>query len=376
MFATPKPLAITGWDVISPIGIGKQSFVTGLQHQSSGLKRRMDDVTDPPPINVHSIPEFDTVKFLGAKGTRSIDRTTALSIAAAGMALETRNLSEASNRDRIGVVLGTSTGSLKSIGDFVQEMHVQQKPYLVNPATFPNIVLNCAASQTAIRYGLKGINATVSGGQLSMILALRYAYSKIAKGYSDSLVTGSVEELSEQSAWSYYHNKFSALQSAPGEGCAMFLLEDLDMVQQRGITPMAELLSSEVRVYPVKSAEELGRSQAKGLATCITAALRKANLTPDAIDAVSTLKCWSSSIEHIQTESLRMVFGDAAPRHHIAVGELVGDCFSASGAFQLAALLSLPQLHQLTADSYGLMLSAQADGLVGCAVFKIRRTDA
>ncbi|MEM8610947.1 MAG: beta-ketoacyl synthase N-terminal-like domain-containing protein [Cyanobacteria bacterium P01_H01_bin.105] len=374
MITNNKSLAITSWDIISPAGIGKQSFTNSLQNKQPGLKRVLDNAVNRPPMEVYSIPEFDTVKFLGTKGTRSIDRTTALAIAAAGMALDNGQPPTAPSRERTGVVLGTSTGSLKSIGDFIHEMYVQQKPYFINPACFPNIVLNCAASQTAIRYGLKGINATVSGGQMSMILALRYAFSKIAKGYIDSLITGSVEELSEQSAWSYYHSQFvnSDEKLAPGEGCAMFLLEETQAAYARGVSPVAELLASEVRVYPVLAGETVGAPQIKGLADCIHKVLEKVNVSPTSIDAVSKLKSCLPDIEKVQTESLRLALGEAKPAYDLTVGDMVGDCFSASGAFQLAALLSLPQIYHLSADCYGLMLSVQADGVVGCVLLKIR----
>ncbi|MEE3922501.1 hypothetical protein V2I01_41795 [Micromonospora sp. BRA006-A] len=71
------------------------------------------------------------------------------------------------NRDRIGIVTGTTAGSVKSSVDYAAETFTQQPPYLVNPALFPNTVMNCAAGQSAIWYKLHGPNATVAGGPLA-----------------------------------------------------------------------------------------------------------------------------------------------------------------------------------------------------------------
>src|SRR5207248_2320963 len=63
-------------------------------------------------------------------------------------------------RGRVGVVLGTTVGSLRSMSDYTRETLIEERPYLVSPALFPNTVMNCAAGQSAIRHGLAGINAT------------------------------------------------------------------------------------------------------------------------------------------------------------------------------------------------------------------------
>ncbi len=208
MIRQGEALAITGWGVISPIGVGRDSFIEGFWEQRPGSKVITEYPTGALPFDrACTIPEFDTPRFLGPRGTRTMDRTTGLAVAAVGMALEHSGIDVEAQQARAGVVLGTSTGSIKSISDFTRETLVQERPYLVNPALFPNTVMNCAAGQSAIWHRLKGVNATISGGRLSALLALRYAGLAIRRGYADVLFTGALEEFCEQSAWTYHHTR-------------------------------------------------------------------------------------------------------------------------------------------------------------------------
>src|SRR6185369_14219525 len=133
--------------------------------------------------------------LLGRKGTSSFDRRSALAVVACGQAIEASDIRvDDTNRRRIGIVLGTSLGSLKSMNDYTQETLRYDRPYLVEPLLFPNTVMNCAAGQAAIRYGLKGINATVAGCELAFLHALRYSRNAFRCEYADALLIGAVEE--------------------------------------------------------------------------------------------------------------------------------------------------------------------------------------
>ncbi len=87
--------------------------------------------------------------------------------------------------------------------------------------------MNCAAGQCAIRFKARAVNATISGGRLSGLLALQYASQMLRQGYADRLLTGAVEELCVQTAWAHRGLiQLGKRQAVPlGEGCAMFSLE-------------------------------------------------------------------------------------------------------------------------------------------------------
>ena len=359
-------LAITGWGVVSPIGIGRNEFCEGVDAKREGLK----DVSDYPrglmPLASACRAGFETVAFLGPKGTRTMDRTTAMSVAAVGMALGDSGVKERYDASRIGVVMGTSTGSVKSSSDFIKETLVNEKPYLVNPALFPNTVMNCAAGNAAIWHRLSGVNSTISAGHLSGLAGMRYASVAIRSGRADAIVAGGVEEFCEQSAWAYHHLTAGGTGSTRplGEGSAAFVLERHSM-NGNGNTAFAEVLGIEIGVHGRRQPEE----QAAGLAGAIKRALRRAALEPADIAAVSLQGSDDSPLSRIEQAGLRHGLDGFAPPLQIAIGEQVGECFSAANSLQVAALLAA-FAESNGAPRIGLVTAVGTNGSVGCMLVK------
>lgn len=363
-------VVITGWGVISPIGIGVEAFGEGLRAGRSGLKTVEGYPEGALPFaEACVIPEFDASAFLGKKGTRFLDRTTLLAVSAVGMALQHSGLALTDeNRARVGVVLGTNVGSIKSIGDFMRDTLIHERPYLVNPMHFPNSVMNCAAGQSAIWHKLKGVNATISGGRLAGLMALRYAWMALRLGYADALVTGSVEEFCEQTAWGLHHaGRIDPDGGAPlGEGCAVFILEMAEAACAQGRRALAEVLACEVGVYSPDAGERA--RQAQGLAGCIRRALSRAGVGARDVWAVSTHQFADAELEEVEIRALELALDGHVPARQVAVGKSVGECFSAAGAFQLAALLAL--FGDSPGDRVALVTSLAHSGAVGCAVIR------
>ncbi len=358
-------LAITGWGIVSPIGIGKDEFRQGLEAKRPGLRGLGDYPDGAIPFSAACRAEFNTVAYLGSKGTRCMDRTTAMSVAAVGMALKDSGVSARYDSSRIGVVLGTSTGSVKSASDFIKETLVNEKPYLVNPALFPNTVMNCAAGNAAIWHGLRGVNSTISAGHLSGLLGIRYASVAIRAGRADAIVAGGVEEFCEQSAWAYHHltGRGTRVVRPLGEGCAAFVLESLP---RDGRTAVAEVLGIESGVYGRGNDEE----QAKGLAAAVQRLLNRAGLIPSDVVAVSLQGSDQSRVWRIEQAGLREGLSGAMPDVQIAIGEQVGECFSAAHALQVAALLAYCAGQRENTPLCGLVTSVGTNGSVGCMLVK------
>ncbi|MHB8455170.1 MAG: beta-ketoacyl synthase N-terminal-like domain-containing protein [Acidiferrobacterales bacterium] len=366
-------LAITGWGVVSPIGTGVDEFVEGFAAGKSGKKPvNGHPVETVPCAEACIIPDFDAARYLGKKGTRFLDRTTAFAVVASGMALRGSNIEvTAENQSRIGVVLGTTTGSIKSIADFTRDTLVQERPYLVNPLLFPNTVMNCAAGQAAIWHKLKGVNATVAGGRLSSLLALRYAALTIRRNYADVLVTGGVEEFCAPTAYGR-HLTNSAVREGRvvlGEGCVMVILEHTGLARLAERRILAQLLACETGVYsPVNG--EGDRRQADGLATCLQRALRIAGVLPRDVWAIALHGCGDPILERVEKQALNTVFSNQCLAQVIDTGHLVGECFSATGAFQLAGALAQFEKSPADGERIVLVVGTGHGGRVGCAIIK------
>jgi 3-oxoacyl-[acyl-carrier-protein] synthase II len=355
---------IVGWSVISPIGIGREAFTDALLAGRSG--RRPPDDGFPAPLElVCSIPEFETVAFLGPRGTRSMDRLTALVVATSDAVLREHETTGEQERDALGMVLGTSTGSVASITDFIRDTFVQEKPYFVNPAAFPNTVMNCAAGQSAIWHRLRGLNSTVSGGRLTGLLALRYASRMIRRGYAETLLVGAVEELSGPVAWADLHVRDAGQRRAlpPGEGCAMLLVDDAAVAAARGRRVLAEVVAFEFAMPGASGARE-------GLAARIRAALASAGAVAEDVRLVSASQCGGPARDAAERGAVEDALAGATPGRWLAASSLVGNCFSASGAFQVAAVLAVAERFPAECRGLALVTSMADDGAVACALLR------
>lgn len=367
-----RRFAVTGCGVLASIGIGVEAFTAGLEAGRSGQTSVAGLFEEPMPSDKACyISDFETRKFLGKKGTSFLNRFTALTITACGMAIEHSGLKVTDdNRDQIGVVLGSAMGSAQSISNFTRETLIHDRPYLVNPVLFANATMNCAAGQSAIWHSLRAINTTVSGGQLSSLSALRYTLIAMRQGYANAILVGGAEELSPHMAWGFHHAGVLAdTHTLVGEGCAIFVLEDLETTLAAGRTPLVEILACEIGMSSGEPAHN-PRDTADRLAACIQRALQRAGVTPDQVWALCGGFTGNKVLDRVEEEGICLALG-RMPTLQLRIKQLIGECYSAAGALQLAALLSLYKTNLGSAtERIALVTSVGHDGSTGCALVK------
>jgi 3-oxoacyl-[acyl-carrier-protein] synthase II len=332
---------VTGWGVLSSAGTGREPLGEVVAGERPAATASADGFDLPLPwAAVHAVPDFDIRKTLGRKGTGSYDRSTGLAVVACAQALADSGLVvDDSRRGRIGITLGTTVGSLRSTSDYSRETLVEDKPYMVNPMLFPNTVMNCATGQAAIRLGLKGVNATVAGGEVAFFSALRYAGNALANGYAGAVLTGAVEELTPHSAWLAAAGRPDAGSPPVGEAAAVFLVESAEQADAAGRAARAEVLAVSTGFAPEPACDALTTA----LAGCVRRVLRTAGLTPS---DVHTLATGGTGVGARDEAELRAVADgldgrDLGDLRHITVTGLLGDCQAATGALQLAAVLAV-----------------------------------
>ncbi|MBT3353487.1 MAG: hypothetical protein HN402_01065, partial [Candidatus Scalindua sp.] len=169
-------LVITGISVLSPIGENKDEFWTNLTNGVSGIKDiTLFDVDKYKSKKAGEITDFNAKEYLGKKGIRHIDRTSLLVSSAAKLAMVDASITpETYDADELGIVIGSTYGSIDSISSFDLE-GLQEGPTFVNPMDFPNTVLNAPASRVSIFCNATGLNSTISTGTASGLDAIIYA---------------------------------------------------------------------------------------------------------------------------------------------------------------------------------------------------------
>ena len=352
-----KPrIVITGVGVVAPNGIGKDEFWNNCFAGVSGIKPIT--LFDTSKYRCHlagEVSNFQPEPYLGPKGLRNLDRTTLLALVAAKLAIEDAKIEITDeNRNDIGVVLGSTMGSVHSISEFDKE-GLREGPRYVNPAHFPNTVINSPASQVAIRFGLRGLNSTISTGFTASLDAIGYAIDMLQLERVRMLLVGGVEELCIQTFLGFYKLGFLATAQngtppvyAPfdarrcgallGEGAVFFVLESLESALARQAPICAELLGYTTEFSPASMYRY--DPQATGAIHVVRQALAETNMTVEQIDYISSCANSTKAGDVMEAAVIESVFGARASTVPLsAVKSLLGESFSASCAFQVASTL-------------------------------------
>jgi 3-oxoacyl-[acyl-carrier-protein] synthase II len=349
-------LVITGVGVLAPNGIGREAFWRNCLLGVSGIAPIT--IFDPSPYRCRragQLLDFHPEAYLGPKGLRTFDRTTCLALVAAKLALEDATLDQQEvSFDQVGVVLGSTMGSLRSISEFDLEGLREGSRY-VNPALFPNAVINSPASQVSIRFGLQGLNSTIATGFTAGLDALGYARDLLRLGRLRAVVVGAAEELCLQTFLGFYNlgllatAKDGATPSyAPlhadadgtllGEGAACFVLERYEDAMQRGARMYAELLSYSSAFHSA-SLYRYDPDATAGV-RAVRQALQEAGVSAEEIDCISSGANGLRAIDAMEQTTIRTVFGHRlVPPPVSVVKMLLGEPFSAAGALQVAAMV-------------------------------------
>jgi 3-oxoacyl-[acyl-carrier-protein] synthase II len=363
-------IAVADWEAISPLGIGASAFRKQELPQET-LQHPLHTASGDFPTGIDYRPAyFNVAELLGSKGVRTMDRTTALAVCTAKLLHCDRPERGEAQSERVGFAIGTSTGSINSTSDFTRDSLIQERPFLVNPALFPNTVMNCAAGQCGIWFKARSVNATISGGRLSGLLSIKYASLMLRRRYADTLFTGGVEEMCPQSAWAHATLvKQGRRHPVPlGEGCAMFALERTADMQARGETPVAQFLALQYGRYfdPFGTSND---DPVAGVIRCIDEALAQCGLAPKDIGACSLGGCADVVGSRIEHQAIDRLFGREVTRHGNDLVDVLGDTYSAGFSLGLGRLMV--SLGQQADGRVGIALTTADDGHVGCLVVRV-----
>ncbi len=355
-----RRIVITGIGVLASNGTGKDEFWNALGEGRSGVKPvTLFDTTSTRSKLAGEISGFDAEVILGKKGLRTLDRSTKLVNSAAKLALDDAGLKYPIPEEETsgyGVALGSTMGSVWSISEF-DKVALRDGPRAVNPALFPNTVMNSPASQISIRFNIKGFNATISTGFTSSVDAINYAYDLMRFYDYKVVLAGGVEELCEQTFKGFHKigHLAGSRESKPeincpfdkrrngivvGEGAAILILEDLKHAKARGAKIYAEISGYGTSFDP--RSRNIYSPKAEGAAEAMRFALDDAKVEPEDIDYISASANSTLDCDVMEARAVRKVFGERAKKIPISsIKSMIGESFSASGAMNVAASLGV-----------------------------------
>jgi 3-oxoacyl-[acyl-carrier-protein] synthase II len=352
---------ITGVGVLASNAIGKEDFWKAVSNGISGIKPvSLFDTTNLRSKSAGEIKDFNPEAILGQKGLRNMDRSTKLALAASKLALDDAGLENPiaeEKTDEFGVSLGSTMGSVWSISEFDKEA-LNEGPRSVNPALFPNTVINSPASQISIKFNIQGFNSTLSTGFCASLDAIYYAMNMISLYDYKVVLSGGVEELCEQTYKGFYkigHLAGSRVGKEEincpfdkrrngiifGEGAAIFILEELEHARSRSAKIYAELLGYGTSFDP--ESRNIYNPMAKGAIRAMKECLKDAKLDAADIGYVSAAANSTLDCDAMEVLTIKKVFGSDVDKKipTSSIKSMVGETYSAAGAMNLASGLGV-----------------------------------
>ena len=329
-------VAITGYGVVAPCGIGKELFWQGLLGPGfTGANSIEFKDWDPSPY------------FESPKESRRADRCEQFALAAAGEAM-TQAGELPYNRERIGTILGTGIGGLRTLEGQV-EVRMEKGERRVSPFLVPMMMSNASGAAISMRYGFQGPTETVCTACAASTHAIGNAARLIAWGRCDAVVTGGTESAATVTALAGFTN-MTALSSTfvskpfdqtrdgfiQGEGAAIFVLERLDLAVARGATILGEIVgaASNADAYHITAPSPGG----VGATRCMQLALEDAGLEPSDIKQINAHGTSTPLNDKAESQAIAAVFGNDGPPV-VSIKGVTGHPLGAAGALELAAVM-------------------------------------
>jgi 3-oxoacyl-[acyl-carrier-protein] synthase II len=364
-----RRVVVTGLGMVSPLGCGVTANWDNLLAGKSGI-RTIDsfDVYDLPARIAGVIPAgskndgaFDPNEWVEPKKQRKIDRFILLGLVAAQQAVEDSGWmpEDVEDRERTGVMIGSGIGGLTTIADAAVLLN-EKGPRRISPFFIPSALINLVSGQVSIKYGFKGPNhsavtACATGahalGDAARLIALDDADVMVAGGAEAAICRLGIAGFAAARARSTGYTDRPEEASRPwdegrdgfimGEGAGVVVLEEYEHAKARGATIYAEVtgygLSGDAHHITAPAEDGDGGFRA------MKAALKRAGLTPDAINYINAHGTSTPLGDAIEFGAVKRLFGNAAATVSMsstksAIGHLLGAAGAVEAIYSILAI--------------------------------------
>jgi len=349
---TGNRVVITGIGTITPLGLDITTTWDSLIAGKSGIDHITHfDASDFETKIAGELKGFEPTDYIGRKEARRMDRFSQMAVVAGMQAVQSAGLViDDTNRDNVGVLIGSGIGGLVTISEQVRVLS-ERGPDRVSPFTVPMMIADMASAQVSITFGAKGPNFCPTSACSSGSDAIGTAYEIIKRGDAQAMLAGGSEAIITPIGIAGFnatkalstHNDNPQQASRPfdaerdgfvvGEGAAIIVLEDLAYALERGDRIIAEITgygASSDAVHITQPAED-----GNGAARAMRMALRKAGLAPSEIDYINAHGTSTPLNDKIETMAIKAVFEDHAYKVPISsTKSMTGHLLGAAGAVE------------------------------------------
>lgn len=350
-------VVVTGMGVVTPLGHTVDDLWNNLMAGKSAARKidRFDATHYAVQIcsdigeNMFDVEQYSDI--IDRKEARRLDPFEQYAVVASHQALTQAGLTiDDSNRDDIGVVIGTGLGGLIVI-DTAYRTLIEKGPMRVNPFTGALMIPNMAGGQVAITFGPRGPNFCVVSACATGSNSIGEAYEIIRRGDAVAMIAGASETIMTPFALSAFHrtqamstrNDDPTRASRPfdaqrdgfvyGNGAGILILERLDFAKQRGAPILAEMLGYGATddAYHISAPVPDGN----GAKRAIRRALQKAHIKPEQVDYINAHGTSTVLNDAAETAAIKEVFGEYAYALPISSSKsMLGHLMGAAGAVE------------------------------------------
>jgi 3-oxoacyl-[acyl-carrier-protein] synthase II len=313
------------------------------------------------PLGDGSDGTFNPDQWMEPKEQRKVDPFIVYAMAAATQALDDAGWHPSTYEDQCasGVLIGSGIGGLGGIYDASVTL-LERGPRRISPFFIPGRLINLAGGYVSIQHGLKGPNNAVVTACSTGSHAIGDASRLIALGDADVMVAGGAESAINRlslagfaacRALSTSFNDEPARASRPydkdrdgfvmGEGAGVVVLEEFEHAKARGAKIYAEVIGYGLSgdAYHITSPSEDG----DGAYRCMTAALKRAGISPSDIDYVNAHGTSTPLGDEIELRAVERMVGNAAAKLAMsstksAIGHLLGAAGAVEAIFSILAI--------------------------------------
>ena len=333
-----------------------EQFWKRLLGGQSGISRieRFDVSAYPVQIG-GEVKDFDPETYLPRHEARHLDRFSQMAVGAAVQAVKDCGLDLAEVQDpfRVGVMVGSGIGGLAEF-EAQHKRLVERGPTKVSPYMVPKLMINAAAGQISILYGVKGPNAGVANACASASNAIGQAFWVIQADEADVMIAGGAEAaLTPMGLAGFCANRALSTRNAEpqrasrpfdrdrdgfvlAEGAGILVLEEYQHAKRRGAKIYAELLGfgmSGDGTHIVQPDPE-----GRGAAYAMQQMLKDASAEADTVDHINAHGTGTPLGDIAETKAVKIVFGDHARKIAISsTKSSVGHLLGASGGVEMIA---------------------------------------
>lgn len=347
-----KRVVVTGLGCVSPMGNNvNETWDALLAGRSGAGPITRFDASRHKTRFAAEVKGFDGVALFGVREARKMDRFTQLALAATLEAMGQSGLViNESNRDRVGIVIGTGIGGISTTLEQAEVLR-ERGPERLSPFLIPMMIADGAAGSIAIHIGARGPNMAITTACATGTNTLGEACEMIRRGAADIMLAGGAEAAitSLTMAGMNVMTALSTRNDAPekasrpfdkmrdgflmGEGAGVVVLESLESALQRGAPILCEFAGygTSDDAHHISAPAENGA----GAAISMNLALEDAGLTPGQIGYINAHGTSTPLNDKSETAAIKTVFGEQAYNIPISsTKSMTGHLLGASGSVE------------------------------------------